>query len=237
MPKAGLIRPMFDAISWKYDFLNDLLSLFIHRYWKKQMVKKVQTFGPSNILDCATGTGDIAFLMSNKTTSITAVDFSESMIQQAKIRLAKRPWPGSINFQCQDIEQLPFADKEFDVTTISFGIRNVEHLPKCLNELGRVTQKALVILEFGKPKNKIVSKLIFSFLKMFVPLVGSISNQKSAYQYLIESSERFPCGEDFIDLLKKNTNFSHFKYETFAGGLVYLYSASNNNHSTQTRTL
>ncbi|MDH4467036.1 MAG: ubiquinone/menaquinone biosynthesis methyltransferase [Bacteriovoracaceae bacterium] len=233
MPKSQVIKPMFDILATKYDFFNDLLSLFIHRYWKRKVIEKVGEFRPKNLLDCATGTGDLAFMAASRYPhlKIEAIDFSSVMIEVAKKKLGDGPTQ-AISFSVQDIQKLPFSDQQFDVTTISFGIRNVENLTLGLKELGRVSKKSLLILEFGKPKNKIISKIMFQILYFFVPLLGTFSKDKSAYHYLIESSEKFPCRENFINLLIANTNFKKFSYQSFMGGLVYLYCASNSNENT-----
>jgi len=229
MPSAQFIRPMFDAIAGKYDFLNDLLSLFLHRRWKSKLVKQALTKNPKSILDAATGTGDLTFRFLGKSSSVqlTAIDFSSEMIRQSQKKLlhVSKEQQKQVTFEVQNVEQLPYQDQSFDVSTISFGIRNVEHLELALAELARVSKKGLYILEFGKPQNPFISKLIFYFLRSFVPTLGRLTKKPEAYHYLLDSSEKFPSGPNFLNILKKNTPFKTFKYETFFGGFVYLYSA------------
>jgi demethylmenaquinone methyltransferase/2-methoxy-6-polyprenyl-1,4-benzoquinol methylase len=225
MSKAHFIRLMFNDISPKYDLLNDVLSLGTHRLWKKKLIHLSLQDKPGTALDCATGTGDIAFeLKKNCHGSVVGIDFSQGMIDQAIERSKKSPYP--VEFRVADIEKLPFADKSFDVTTISFGIRNVENLDQGLKELGRVA-KGVYILEFGRPQNNLFKKLYFGLLKLYVPLFGLISKRKDAYEYLISSSEAFPSGEEFVGLMKKNMSFKHFGFKPVFGGIAYLYFARN----------
>ncbi len=225
MSKAQFIRLMFNDISPKYDLLNDVLSLGTHRLWKKKLIRLSLQDKPVSALDCATGTGDIAFeLKKNCPGSVMGIDFSQGMIDQA-IERSKRN-PHQVEFRVADIEKLPFTDKSFDITTISFGIRNVENLDQGLKELGRVA-RGVYILEFGRPQNNLFKKLYFGLLKLYVPLFGLVSKRKDAYEYLISSSEAFPSGEEFVSIMKKNMSFKIFGYTPVFGGIAYIYYARN----------
>jgi demethylmenaquinone methyltransferase/2-methoxy-6-polyprenyl-1,4-benzoquinol methylase len=223
MSKSIFVKRMFNDIAGRYDLLNDVLSLGTHRLWKTTMVKEVMKSSPGQVLDCATGTGDLAFLFEQKgCKNITAIDFSEEMIECAKIRAKKEN--SKANFFTADITDLPFEEKTFDSTTVSFGVRNVEDLEKGLKELARVS-KSLFILEFGQPKNKFMARTYFELLRLYVPIFGILSGRKDAYEYLIASSEKFPSGEDFLNLMKKNSDHTQFKYRPIFGGIAYLYSS------------
>lgn len=222
MARADFVRGMFNDISPKYDLLNDVLSAGTHRLWKKNFVDQVMKDHPKTVLDCATGTGDIAFMLEKKGAQVTGLDFSEKMIELAKERATKSG--SKAHFQVGDIENLPFRDKEFDAVTISFGIRNVEHLGQGLKELGRVA-KSVHALEFGQPKNKLYKKSYFAILKAYVPIFGLISRRKDAYEYLIATSEEFPSDEKFLAQMKENTDFTHFESLPVFGGIAYMYSA------------
>ncbi|MGE3608175.1 MAG: ubiquinone/menaquinone biosynthesis methyltransferase [Bacteriovoracaceae bacterium] len=225
MSKADFVRVMFNDISHKYDLLNDVLSLGTHRFWKKKFVDLILKNKPTTALDCATGTGDIAFkLKAACAGEVTGIDFSEKMIDVAKERSLTEA--NKVNFRVADIQNLPFEDKAFDVVSISFGIRNVENLDLGLKELGRVA-KAVYILEFGQPKNKLFSKLYFGMLRMYVPLFGMITKRADAYEYLISSSEKFPSDDRFMEILKKNTQFKNYGYLPVFGGIAYIYFATN----------
>ncbi len=224
MSKAEFVRVMFNDISHKYDFLNDVLSVGTHRWWKKKLVTMVTNTGAKNALDCATGTGDIAFMLNEKIPQVTGIDFSENMIENAQKRATKQN--SLVHYKVADIEKLPFEDNTFDTATISFGIRNVENLDQGLKELGRVS-RSLFILEFGQPKNKLFSWFYFTLLKLYVPLFGLISKRGDAYEYLIASSEQFPSAEKFVDVMKKNTSFKQYGYAPVFGGIAYIYFAKN----------
>ena len=225
MPKAAFIQKMFDDISFKYDLLNDVLSFGSHRFWKRKFVKQALKLKPQNVLDCATGTGDIAFLLEKaQVKNIQGIDFSSNMISVAKSKALQRK--SICNFTVADIQTLPFSDKHFDVATISFGIRNTENLSKALKELNRVS-KNLLVLEFGKPESKLFSQFYFFILKIYFPIFAKISGRPDAYDYLITSSKEFPSGATFIQLLRENTNFKKLYCEPLFGGIAYIYIAKS----------
>jgi demethylmenaquinone methyltransferase/2-methoxy-6-polyprenyl-1,4-benzoquinol methylase len=224
MAKADFVRVMFNDIAHKYDLLNDVLSVGTHRLWKRAFIKLALKQNPKTALDCATGTGDIAFKLKESCSGqVVGIDFSQGMIDFALERARSNPLP--VDFKVADIQKLPFGDKAFDITTISFGIRNVESLDLGLKELGRVSN-GVYILEFGQPKNFIFKKLYFGMLKMYVPLFGLISKRKDAYEYLIASSEAFPSAEKFVDIMKKNMTFKNYGYKSVFGGIAYIYYAN-----------
>ncbi len=225
MAKADFVRVMFNDIAHKYDLLNDVLSLGTHRVWKKKFINIALKQNPKTALDCATGTGDIAFnLKKSCTGKVVGIDFSQGMIDFALERARLNPLP--VDFKVADIQNIPYQDKEFDIATISFGIRNVENLDLGLKELGRVSN-GVFVLEFGQPKNSFFRNLYFGMLKMYVPLFGLISKRKDAYEYLITSSEAFPSAENFVDIMKKNMSFKSYGHIPVFGGIAYIYYAHN----------
>lgn len=222
MARADFVRVMFNDISHKYDLLNDVLSAGTHRLWKKSFVKLATKASPKKVLDCATGTGDIAFMLEKTGAEVTGLDFSENMIEFAKKRASEKS--SKVKFIVGDIQKLPFQDKEFDAVTISFGIRNVESLELGLKELGRVA-KSVHILEFGQPKSTLYKKAYFTMLKAYVPVFGLISKRGDAYEYLIATSETFPSDENFLSIMEENTDFNHYRCIPVFGGIAYMYSA------------
>lgn len=214
---------MFNNISGTYDILNDILSLGIHRLWKRRLVLEALDDSPEKILDCATGTGDIAIAMKNQSpmSMVTGIDFSANMLAVAQKKTS------SIDWSEQDILNLKFADKSFDVTTISYGIRNVEDTNKALTEMARVTKDKILILEFGQPQNPVFKFLYFAIMQYFIPILGKIFKKKDAYEYLIDSSMRFPCADKFCQQIKAKTNFNTVRYIPMFGGVTYLYIATN----------
>lgn len=214
---------MFNNISRSYDVLNDILSLGVHRIWKKVLVEEMTKEKPARVLDCATGTGDIAIMIKKSSPDIEVVgtDFSENMLAVAKDKTQ------SITWEIQDVMNLPYPDKSFNASSISYGIRNVENYHQALSELARVSQDKICILEFGQPQNKIFKAFYFALMKYFIPLIGKLFQKKSAYQYLIDSSMKFSCADDFCTVIKKTTGFNKVTFKPLFGGVTYLYVASN----------
>lgn len=225
LPKSSFIKNMFNHIALTYDLLNNVLSLGTHHLWKKKLVHEAIKERPLKILDCATGTGDIAMSMKTLSpkSSVVGIDFSAEMLKSArKKQVAKKL---DIDFQEQDILSLSYEDNAFDVCTISYGIRNVENTTLALQEMARVTSKKLLILEFGRPKNVFFKGLYFGLMNVIIPGIGRLFQQKKAYQYLIDSSKAFPCAEDFVKLIKNHTQFKDVRYRPIFGGITYLYTA------------
>jgi demethylmenaquinone methyltransferase/2-methoxy-6-polyprenyl-1,4-benzoquinol methylase len=154
-------------------------------------------------------------------SDITGTDFSENMLEVAKNKTK------SITWEIQDVMALPYEDNSFNCSSISYGIRNVENYHKALTELARVSTDKICILEFGQPQNPIFKFIYFGLMKYFIPLMGKLFNKREAYEYLIHSSMKFPCAEDFCTVIKKTTGFKTVKYKPFFGGITYLYTASN----------
>lgn len=222
MPKAEFIRTMFNDISPKYDLLNDILSFGVHRFWKHKLVNKIVAEKPESFLDGATGTGDIALLCHEKapTVNVKAIDFSPNMIKHAKMRNSQ------VDFEVNDLMNLSLADKSYDASNVSFGIRNVEDYNVALKELSRVTKKSIYIMEFGQPLNKLIRSIYFMLMNKIIPFIGKLFNKQEAYTYLIESSSKFPSGDTFLNAMKENTDgFNEFKYTPLFFGVVYIYEA------------
>lgn len=223
MPSPVAIKNMFNNISGSYDLLNDLLSLGIHRLWKDKLAKEMVKHRPDSILDCATGTGDIAIKMKKIApySDVYGVDFSANMLEHAKQKTT------AVNWSVQDVMDMPFTDKKFCATSISYGIRNVADYNQALKEISRVTRDKICILEFGQPENKIFKCIYFFIMSFFIPLMGKMFKKQKAYQYLIDSSMQFPSGQNFCQIIQQNTQFKHVKYKPLFGGVTYLYIASN----------
>ncbi|MEN9724042.1 MAG: hypothetical protein RJB38_2028 [Pseudomonadota bacterium] len=240
--KPETIQKMFDRIAKRYDLANSILSLGTHRWWKRKLVKMALSSIPRDaaavrILDCATGTGDIAELWSQflarrvsgvQGSEIVATDFSEGMLLEARKRQSSEPhrFPVNTRFEWADVQKLSFQDGAFDRATISFGIRNVANPVQALTELGRVVKPGgeVWVLEFGQPRLFGVSALYRLYSKKILPQVGGwISGQNEAYRYLDESSSLFPCGEAFLDLARASGKFTEVSAIELTAGVAYLY--------------
>ena len=229
--KKEQVAKMFDNISGGYDSLNRVISLGIDQKWRRKVVKMVAERKPSSILDIATGTGDLAIMLSGATDAkITGADISNGMLEVGRKKIAAAKLSGRIELIYGDSENLPFADGTFDAVTVSFGIRNFENLDKGLLEILRVLKPGglFVILETSVP-DKTPFKQGYSFYtKTILPLIGRIfSRDNSAYGYLSESASVFPYGEKLNNILRKNGFIDVVSMpQTF--GVATIYSAFKN---------
>jgi demethylmenaquinone methyltransferase/2-methoxy-6-polyprenyl-1,4-benzoquinol methylase len=212
--KKEQVTTMFDAIAPKYDFLNQLLSLGIHKGWRKKAIRLLQNQQPKTILDIATGTADFAIeAMKLNPEKITGVDISAGMLKLGKEKVNKHGLQEKIELKLADSENLPFADNTFDAITVGFGVRNFEHLEKGIADMYRVLKPGgkMVILEFSKPRMFPVKQFYKIYFRYITPFIGKLfSKNNAAYSYLPESVNAFPDGEEFLNILKKtklkNTN-------------------------------
>lgn len=222
-----VIRSMFSKVAKGYDRANDIMSAGIHHLWRKKLVKLSQAKTGNSVLDCATGTGDLAIEFKKVVGSagdVLGTDFCKEMLafapEKAKIEGL------DIKFEVADVTQLPYADDTFDVTSISFGIRNVGDPSKGISELARVTRPGgrICILEFGQIKNPFLNRMYELYSTKVLPKIGGqITGEKDAYEYLQNSSSRFPCREDFVTLMKQSFNFEHVSYYPVSLGIAYIY--------------
>lgn len=220
------IRAMFDEIAPTYDFLNHFLSGGTDIYWRWQTVRKVKDNLPLSespkILDVATGTGDLAVMLSRILNSqITGIDLSDEMLKRARL---KKP---NIRFELGEAESLKFADETFDAVTAGFGARNFEDLQKGLNEFHRVLKPngVAAILEPMIPRNGIAKNFYQWYFKNALPKMAALFTKSDfAYDYLPRSVAAFPQGEDFLTYLKR-AGFREARYETMTFETAILYIA------------
>lgn len=205
--KKEQVEQMFDNISHKYDFLNHFLSLGIDNIWRKKCVNKLKAVNPKNILDVATGTGDLALAcLKLNPDSVTGLDLSAGMLEKGREKMKRKGVDDIIKLQKGDSENLPFENDSFDATVVAFGVRNFENLEKGLSEINRVIHKGgmVSILEFSKPTNPIFKAIYNFYFFKILPLFGKIfSKSNSAYTYLPKSVQSFPDGDDFLKVLEK----------------------------------
>jgi demethylmenaquinone methyltransferase / 2-methoxy-6-polyprenyl-1,4-benzoquinol methylase len=202
--KKEQVEQMFDAIAPRYDRLNQILSLGIHKSWRSRAVREVMKKNPSHVLDLATGTGDFAIQLARAGVKrITASDISEGMMGFGREKIKKLKLGDVISFSRGDAENLPFDSNYFDAISIAFGVRNFQHLEKGLQEMLRVLKPGgvAVILEFSKPKGWF--KPFYGFYFRFIlPQIGKlVSKDGFAYNYLPESVKAFPEGNEFQQIL------------------------------------
>ena len=227
--KKEQVTKMFDNISENYDDLNRVISLGIDVKWRKKVVEIVGKNNPKQILDIATGTGDLVLMMASlNPDKIVGLDISSGMLEVGKQKIAKAKLSDKIEMIVGDSEEMPFSDNTFDAITVSFGVRNFAHLNKGIQEIARVLKPTgvLVILETSNP-TKFPFKQGYKFYTNFIlPIIGKLfSKDKVAYSYLSESANSFPFGEALNNILQKN-GFTNTKYTPVTFGVATIYTAS-----------
>ena len=221
------IKSMFSEIASSYDRANDTLSLGIHHLWKKKLIKMSGAQPGQHVLDCATGTGDLALLFKEKVGrvgSVIGTDFCQEMLEEAPIKAHKKGL--DVRFQLADAMALPFEDNQFDISSISFGIRNVEKPLVALSDMARVTKSGgvVMVLEFGQVSTPGLKQVYDIYSSKILPFVGGmISGKPSAYQYLNDSSQEFPCAENFQQKILSTGKFQAVEFKTLSLGVAYIY--------------
>ncbi|MGZ3884511.1 MAG: bifunctional demethylmenaquinone methyltransferase/2-methoxy-6-polyprenyl-1,4-benzoquinol methylase UbiE [Bacteroidia bacterium] len=226
--KKDQVAKMFDNIAFRYDFLNSLLSLGIHKGWRRKCVKKLASLKPAVILDVATGTGDFAIECAKlNPKKIAGVDISEGMMQFGREKIKKLGLDKLIELKQGDAETLDFPDNTFDAITVGFGVRNFEHLEKGLTNLCRILKPggSLVILEFSYPRKFPVKQFYTFYFSYVTPLVGKLFSKDSrAYSYLPESVKAFPDNERLVSILK-SCGFKAADFKSLSFGIAAIYEA------------
>lgn len=191
---------MFAGIAGRYDLANHLLSGGIDFYWRRVLTRRVRLFGPGNLVDLATGSGDVAFKLRDRLgpgVSVKGLDFCEPMLAEARAKKAAKPTYADLDFEFGDCMDLPLADDSIDAATISFGVRNFEDRQKGLTEIRRILRPGgrLFILEFSQP-DRWFRPFYYFYLKYVLPRVAALATgDKSAYDYLAGTIENFPSKE------------------------------------------
>lgn len=227
--KREQVEAMFDNIANEYDRFNYLASFNIDRIWRKRAISSLKPFAPRNVLDIATGTGDLALLIENilKPESIIGCDISEGMMQVAREKCRRRGIT-NIRFEKEDCTTLSYPDNSFDALTSSFGVRNFQELEKALGEMHRVLRPGghLVILELSSPTKFPMKQLFPVYAKYVMPTLGRLfSKDAKAYRYLPESIAAFPQGEVMQGILEK-VGFSKVEFRRYTGGICTFYLAT-----------
>ena len=228
--KSGLVRNVFTNVASRYDVMNDIMSAGVHRLWKNGMLDWLAPRPGQDLIDVAGGTGDIAFEFIKRakgSAKATVVDLTESMVNEGKMRAGQLSTIQTVQWICGDAMQLPFADKSFDVYTISFGIRNVTDIGVALSEAYRVLRPGgrLMVLEFSRVDNEILSWMYDRYSFSLIPLMGEIiAGDRKSYQYLVESIRKFPDQDDFLEMIKLK-GFKQVKFRNLSFGVAALHSA------------
>lgn len=227
--KKEQVAQMFDNISGNYDDLNRVISFGIDIKWRKKVLKLVSDTNPKNILDIATGTGDLAILMTETTaTQIIGLDISAGMLEVGRQKIDQKNLGEKIEMLLADSENMPFRNDTFDAITVAFGVRNFENLEKGLSEILRVLKPngIFVILETSVPEKFPFKQGYRFYSRNILPLIGKMfSKDNSAYQYLSDSASVFPFGEALNNILRK-TGFIAVQSMPQTLGVATIYTAS-----------
>ena len=221
-----IVSKVFQDVYKKYDLMNDIMSLGVHRLWKKSFIDWLNPQQNTKLIDVASGTGDIAKLFLEKVnhkSHVCCVDENRNMLTLNKKKINLN---NNIKWFCNNAERLPFKKDQFDYYTISFGIRNVNNIDKVLNEAYRVLKPGgrFLCLEFSKVKNDLINKLYNVYSKS-IPKVGElIVGKAEPYEYLINSIEKFYSQDEFFKKIKKQ-KFVNISYRNLSGGIVAIHSA------------
>jgi len=202
--RARRVNDLFATIAPRYDLINDLQSFGLHRFWKRRLLHLAQIRPGAKALDVCCGTGDVAFALANAGAQVTGCDFSGPMLEVAEQRLRRNRRQEILTFLQADALNLPFAQNEFDVLTIAYGLRNLADFRAGLAEMLRVLKPGgkILILDFGKPDFAPWRAAYFTYLKYFVPLFGKIFCGNSAtHAYILESLQKYPAQKGVAALL------------------------------------
>jgi demethylmenaquinone methyltransferase/2-methoxy-6-polyprenyl-1,4-benzoquinol methylase len=232
--KAPLIRAIFDSVAARYDLMNDLMSVGIHRWWKDEMVGQLKPRAGQRLLDVAGGTGDIALRALPRLAQEGAArggavvcDVSEPMLAIGRARALDQGILTGIEWVCADAERLPVADRSVDLYTIGFGLRNVTHIDRALAEARRVLKPGgrFLCLEFTPETTPLLQPLYDLYSFQVVPLLGQVvAGDRDAYAYLVESIRRFPRQSELAEMIAR-AGLEQVKFRNLTGGVAALHSA------------
>ena len=230
LDKKTQVEQMFDIISGEYDQLNRVISFGVDLRWRKKVVRMVAQHGGDKLLDIATGTGDLAIAFAKKTEAaeIIGLDLSQGMLNQAVAKVKDKAYAHRLKFIKGDSEALSFESNYFDAISVSFGVRNFEHLEQGLSEIYRVLKPGglLVILETSVPDKFPFKQGYRFYTNGIMPTIGRwLSKDKLAYRYLSDSASAFPYGQNFNNILSQ-IGFIVQRHRPQTFGVATIYNAS-----------
>jgi demethylmenaquinone methyltransferase/2-methoxy-6-polyprenyl-1,4-benzoquinol methylase len=228
--KSGLrVRKMFGAIARRYDLLNHLLSLNIDRSWRRFTVRQVPPLAGAPVLDCCTGTGDLALeyaRVAKPGTTIVGTDFCRPMLEIGREKVRRAGCADRVALVEADTQQLPLPDDTFGVVSVAFGLRNVSETQRGLDEMIRVARPGgrVAVLEFSKPRGRALGRLYMTFFRHVLPGVGQAiaPNRDRAYEYLPSSVMEFPEGEALLGMMAER-GLIDLSMHRLTGGIATLY--------------
>jgi demethylmenaquinone methyltransferase/2-methoxy-6-polyprenyl-1,4-benzoquinol methylase len=224
--KASLVRAVFDDVAPSYDLMNDLMSLGIHRLWKKALIDRLKPRPDMKLLDLGGGTGDIAFRFKEAGGGpVVVCDINKEMLAVGRDRAIDRALVDGIEWVCGDAENLPFPDRSMDAVTIAFCLRNVTDIERALDEAHRVLRPggAFLCLEFSHVILPGLAAIYDGYSFNVLPLLGKlVAGNRDAYQYLVESIRRFPKQADLAEMMKA-AGFAQVSWRNLSAGIAALH--------------
>lgn len=220
------VREMFSSIAPRYDVTNEVLSFGVHRLWRRTAIQRSLAAPGNHVLDCATGTGDLALAFKRTVGAsgrVLGTDFCAPMLEPAPAKAARAGL--EVEFEVADVTALPYPDDSFDVASISFGIRNVDDPVKALSEMGRVVKPGgrVVVLEFGQPTG-LFGAMFRIYSRVVMPFIGGLmTGNRAAYKYLPRTAAAFPAGENFLALMDQAGVFASRAAHPLTFGTAYVY--------------
>ncbi|WP_211826403.1 bifunctional demethylmenaquinone methyltransferase/2-methoxy-6-polyprenyl-1,4-benzoquinol methylase UbiE [Kistimonas asteriae] len=226
--KQKLVAEVFQSVAGKYDLMNDLMSMGVHRLWKRFTIEMSAARPGQKILDIAGGTGDLTAKFSKivgEQGLVVLADINDAMLEVGRDKLTDAGVCGNVDYVQANAEDLPFADNTFDCITIAFGLRNVTDKDKALRSMNRVLKPGgrLLVLEFSKTDNPLLSKLYDAYSFTALPVMGKlIADDAESYRYLAESIRMHP-DQDTLEQMMKSAGFVQTGYHNMTGGVVALH--------------
>ncbi len=232
--KQGLVDEVFHKVADRYDLMNDLMSLGVHRLWKDALVAELappkQGGRPFRVLDMAGGTGDVAERIVNASlgyADVVVSDINSDMLRVGRERAARWRFPDKVSFVEANAEALPFEDRSFDAYTIAFGIRNVPRIETALAEAHRVLKRGgrILVLEFSQVDLPGLDAVYRAYSDRVIPGLGkAVAGEAEPYRYLVESIRRFPAPPAFSAMLS-GAGFTRIRHTALSGNIAALFSA------------
>lgn len=224
--RASHVRQLFGSIATRYDLLNDIQSIGVHRLWKRRLVHLSGVQPGDRALDVCCGTGDITIRLAHQGAKVVGLDFSEPMLQIARQRAAHFPRATSVKFIQGNALELPFDNDSFSAVTVGYGLRNLSDWESGLREMVRVVRPGgrVLVLDFGKPENGLLRTLNFGYLRMMVPFLGLLfCGNASAYAYILESLREYPAQRGVADWMRKS-GLNEVMIHNLLGGVMSINS-------------
>lgn len=226
--KSSLVGEVFRSVAGRYDLMNDLMSLGVHRHWKRFAAAQSGLREGGRVLDVAAGSGDMSRLFASQVGAggrVVATDINGAMLERGRSRLIDAGFIGNVSYALTDAEKLSFPDERFDCACIAFGLRNVTRKEQALSELCRVLKPGgrLLVLEFSRPLLPILEKAYDTYSFNVIPKIGSlVAGDEASYRYLVESIRKHP-DQSVLAGMMRDAGFDQVRINNLSGGIVALH--------------